>query len=95
MQKRTASVELGGHHPQSADDTELHTPATLPQVCGALLQGVVPHGSGGAALVPGGAAAGAVLFITALCWKVIPGEGAEAMAMKVGGLQVFVWKEVV
>lgn len=69
-------MELRGHHPQSADDAELHTPPALPQVCGALLQGVVPHGPGGTALVPGGAAVGAVLFFTALCGQVVSGEGS-------------------
>ena len=70
-------MELGGHHPQSADDAELHAPAALPQVRGALLQGVVPHGPGGAALVPGGAAVGSVLLLAALRRQVLPGEGCQ------------------
>ena len=94
QQKRAAPVELRGHHPQSADDAELHTPPALPQVCGALLQGVVPHGPGGTALVPGGAAVGAVLFFAALCGQVISGEGSGSGGSDIQGAGSFCLKQV-
>ena len=94
QQKRAAPVELRGHHPQSADDAKLHTPPALPQVCGALLQGVVPHGPGGTALVPGGAAVGAVLFFTALCGQVISGEGSGSGGSDIQGAGSFCLKQV-